>query len=81
MPSPGDLPNPGIEPSSPGLQADSLPAEPQGKPLKHSSRGKSPEDFHPNQQVPCLFKQQAFAESLSYMLHNHLFLPGKERWG
>ena len=30
--SPGDLPNPGIEPKSPALQADSLPAEPQGKP-------------------------------------------------
>ena len=30
--SPGDLPNPGIEPRSPALQADSLPAEPQGKP-------------------------------------------------
>ena len=29
---PGDLPNPGIEPRSPELQADSLPAEPQGKP-------------------------------------------------
>ena len=25
--SPGDLPNPGIEPRSPSLQADSLPAE------------------------------------------------------
>ena len=32
FPSPGDLPNPGIEPKSPTLQADSLPAEPQGKP-------------------------------------------------
>ena len=31
-PSPGDLPNPGIKPRSPTLQADSLPAEPQGKP-------------------------------------------------
>ena len=30
--SPGDLPNPGVEPRSPTLQADSLPAEPQGKP-------------------------------------------------
>ena len=29
--SPGDLPNPGIKPKSPTLQADSLPAEPQGK--------------------------------------------------
>ena len=27
-----DLPNPGIEHRSPTLQADSLPAEPQGKP-------------------------------------------------
>ena len=31
FPSPGDLPNPGTEPRSPTLQADSLPAEPQGK--------------------------------------------------
>ena len=30
--SPGDLPNLGIEPGSPALQADSLPAEPPGKP-------------------------------------------------
>ena len=30
--SPGDLPNPGIEPRSATLQADPLPAEPQGKP-------------------------------------------------
>ena len=30
--SPGDLPNPGIEPRSPTLQADSLPPEPPGKP-------------------------------------------------
>ena len=28
MPSPGDLPNPGIEPWSPALQAHSLPSEP-----------------------------------------------------
>jgi len=27
FPSPGDLPNPGIEPGSPVLQADSLPIE------------------------------------------------------
>ena len=31
FPSPGDLPNSGIEPRSPTLQADSLPAEPPGK--------------------------------------------------
>ena len=32
IPSPGDLPNPGIESRSPTLQAVSLPAESQGKP-------------------------------------------------
>ena len=31
-PPPGDLPNPGIEPRSPALQADCLPSEPPGKP-------------------------------------------------
>ena len=31
-PPPGDLPNPGIEPRSPVLQLDSLPAELPGKP-------------------------------------------------
>ena len=32
FPSPGHLPNPGIEPKCPSLQANSLPAEPPGKP-------------------------------------------------
>ena len=32
FPSPGDLPNPGIEPRSPTLQADALPTELLGKP-------------------------------------------------
>ena len=30
----GNLPNPGIEPRSPTLQVDPLPAKPQGKPKK-----------------------------------------------
>ena len=29
FPSPGDLPNPGIKPGSPALQADALPSEPK----------------------------------------------------
>ena len=33
-PSPGELPNPGVEPRCPPLQADSLPTEPPGKPKK-----------------------------------------------
>ena len=31
--SPGDLPNPGIKPASPALQADSFTVEPAGKPI------------------------------------------------
>ena len=33
FPSPGDLPNPGIEPGSSTLQANSLPSEPPGNPF------------------------------------------------
>ena len=33
FPSPGNLPKSGIEPRSPSLRADSLPDEPQGKPI------------------------------------------------
>ena len=40
FPSPGDLPNPGIEPGSPALEADALPSEPPGK---------SPGSFQMNQ--------------------------------
>ena len=40
FPSPGDLPNPGIEPRSPALQADALPSEPPGKPLMISMKFK-----------------------------------------
>ena len=32
FPTPGNLPDPEIEPRCPTLQADSLPSEPQGKP-------------------------------------------------
>ena len=31
IPSPGDLPNPGVKLKSPALQADALQSEPQGK--------------------------------------------------
>ena len=41
---PGDLPNPGTEPRSPALQADSLPSDPPGKPhcLQRKSQRLSP---------------------------------------
>ena len=33
-PIPGNLPDSGIEPTSPAVQVDSLPTEPPGKPIK-----------------------------------------------
>ena len=33
FPSPGDLPDPGIKPGSPALEADALTSEPPGKPI------------------------------------------------
>ena len=44
FPSPGDLPDPGIEPRSPALEADALASEPPGKP-NWSSQGDI--NFHP----------------------------------
>ena len=38
FPSPGDLPNPGIEPGSPTLLADALPSEPPGKSLTRNDK-------------------------------------------
>ena len=39
FPSPGELPNPGIESMSPALQMDSLLCEPPGKPLVSGGEG------------------------------------------
>ena len=41
FPSPGDLPDPGIEPGSPALEAGTLASEPPGKPIKELR-----ENFH-----------------------------------
>ena len=38
FPSPGDLPDPGIEPGSPAFQADTLTSEPPGKPWLQPQR-------------------------------------------
>ena len=35
FPSPGDLPDPGIDPGSPTLEADALISEPPGKPYMY----------------------------------------------
>ena len=40
FPSPGDLPDPGIEPGSPALQADALTSQPPGKPHMYKEPSK-----------------------------------------
>ena len=47
FPPPGDLPNPGLEPESPTLQAGSLPAEPQGSPQFGKHGPKAPSTLAP----------------------------------
>ena len=42
LPSPGNLPGPGIKPESPTLQADSLLSKPPGKPSNHNHLPKAP---------------------------------------
>ena len=41
FPSPENLPDPGIEPGSPALEADALPSEPPGKPDQESNPDQS----------------------------------------
>ena len=47
FPSPGDLPNPGIEPGSPALEADALTSEPPGKPNISEQNYNSKRYIHP----------------------------------
>ena len=54
----GDLPNPEIEPRSPALQADSLPAEPQGKLVKNCYFFLSRTIFLPNRSQPYALTRQ-----------------------
>ena len=47
FPSPGDLPDPGIELGSPALPVDSLPTQPPGKSLCHLVNSHSFPGFPP----------------------------------
>jgi len=56
FPSPGDLPNPGIEPQSPAMQADTLPSEPPRKPILSYATLKM---------FPAGFKQEVSSKALT----------------
>ena len=66
FPSSGDLPDPGIKPGPPTLQADSLPYEPQGK-LRLMSTSISP--------LLCSLHSPSLPPSLSHAkvcVHTHI---------
>ena len=58
FPSPGDLPNPGIEPRSPALEAGALTSEPPGTVTRRVPSAKSKRLDIPQDKSP-LFLQQA----------------------
>ena len=61
-PPPGNLPNPGIEPRSPTLQADSLPSEPPGRPNGFfPTQGSNPGLPH-CQWIPCHLSHQSLRQ-------------------
>ena len=72
FPSPGDLPNPGIELTSPSLQADSLPAEPLGKPGEDMARLQ----ISPPPLTTCLFDPWGSVSSLKNGDHDSPCLRG-----
>ena len=73
-PPPGDLPNPGIEPRSPELQADSLLSEPPGNPVKQpnpcatTTKGHVSRAWAPQLLSPCSGTREAGASQLEYSL-------------
>ena len=73
FPSPEGLPNPGIKPRSPTLQADSLPAEPPGK-LKNTGVGLESILFY---SLPSLFTDLMHSSHLIQVLvtANHQLYP------
>ena len=59
FPSPGDLPDPGIEPTSPALQADFLPTDPSGNRNRNRVHNKwTALETSQNLAHPCLSKNR-----------------------
>ena len=72
FPSPGNLPNPGIEPRSPTLQADALSSEPPKKP-NQTPNCQHPLDHRKSKRVP---EKHLF---LFYWLSPSLWLCGSQQ--
>ena len=69
IPSPGDLPNPTIEPRSPTLQADSLPYKPPGKGANFEQTPRDDDRHHGQGSLaccsPCAHKESDMTEQLN----------------
>ena len=79
---PGDLPNPGIEPTSPALQVDSLPSEPPGK-LTNTGVGSLPflqGIFLIQESNPCLLHCRHILYQLNYQGSPPTSLPTPQVW-
>ena len=86
FPSPGDLPDLGIEPGSPAWQADTSPSEPPGKPwatlLTQAERFQLLVDCFWDLNVPCILCLAKIKLDLIYnlcSLHNDKILPLSQR--
>ena len=82
FPSPGDLPDPGIKPRSPALQADSLPSEPLPPVRKHPTVTQQ-RSAH---RCPTVRLCWASSEPLSMTQLSHMLLKKREKarslvWG
>ena len=65
FPSPGDLPDPGIEPRSPALQADALTSEPPGMPTHNGKTVPNPL-IPPAHLVPEISDSEAVTPSIYF---------------
>ena len=76
FPFPGDLPNPGIEPLSLTLQADTLPSEPHGKHSKVQRR-QGIEWNQSNQSLWFFNREVSFEEKCNFV---HYYHPSPPKW-
>ena len=76
FPFPGDLPNPGIEPLSLTLQADTLPSEPPGKHSKVQRRQEI-EWNQSNQSLWFFNREISFEEKCNFV---HYYHPSPPKW-
>ena len=79
FPSPEDLPNPGIEPGSPALQADALPSEPPGKSVRWIKEQANLEWRWGKERLYLKHKRKMRNTSVSFSPEGHLAISKYEK--